>query len=108
MLKSSRNFKCSLNHVKLHFIVVLMLSYLAQNADTETVCVQLLKSCYALDVLPLSNSDTSMIKHVIDRALYTHCGDADDIQYIYDWLWICLLSKCVFLLDSRSFEELCL
>jgi len=82
MLKSSRNFKYSLEHVKLHFIVVSMLSYRAQNADTETICVQLLISCYALDVLPLSNSDASMINHVIDRAVYTHCGDADDIQYV--------------------------
>jgi len=82
MLKSSRNFKCCLDHVKLHFIVVWMLFYRAQNADTATVCVQLLKSCYALDVLPLSNYDTSMINHVIDTALYTHCGDADDIQYV--------------------------
>jgi len=39
---------------------------------------------YALEILPLSNSDTFMINHGIDRAVYKkkfHSADAGDIQY---------------------------
>jgi len=64
--------------------------YRAQNAGTETVCIQLLKSIcmpvlmYAVEVLPLSKSDISMLNHTIDRAVFKvfHCGNYDDIQYI--------------------------
>jgi len=72
VMQSFRNFKYSLIHVKVKFYRCFSaVYYRAQNAGTETVCVQLLKSIcipallHATEVLPLLKSDISSLNHVI-------------------------------------------
>ena len=91
MLRSARCFKCSLDHVKVKFYRGFnAIFHRARNAGTEMVCIHLLKSVcmhgllHAVEALPLSKSDFSVLDHLLDRAVYRifGCASSEDIQYV--------------------------
>jgi len=76
VLKSAREFKCSFDQAKIKFYRCFnAMYYRAKNATSELGCVHLLKTIclpallYAVEVIPVTKSDISMLNHVIDRAV---------------------------------------
>ena len=69
VLRSARVFKCVLDSAKIKFYRCFnAMYYRGKNADTEFVCVQLMKSLpvllYAVEVLPLTKSDVATLNHM--------------------------------------------
>ena len=66
--------------------------YKAKNATSELVCVHLLKTIclpaqlYAVEVIPVTKSDISMLNHVNDRAVFRifHCDDIKYVRFVGD------------------------
>jgi len=88
VLKSAREFKCLFDLAKIKFYRCFnAMYYKAKNATSELVCVHLLKTIclpallYAVEVIPVTKSDISMLNHVIDRAVFRifYC---DNIKYV--------------------------
>jgi len=86
--ESAREFKCSFDQAKIKFYRCFNAMYYgAKNATSELGCVHLLKTIclsallYAVEVIPVTKSDISMLNHVTDRAVFRifHC---DDIKYV--------------------------
>jgi len=48
----------------------------------KTICLPVL--LYAVEVIPATKSDISMLNHVIDRAVFSifRCASSDDIKYV--------------------------
>ena len=91
VLRSARVLKCVLESTIIKFYRCFnAMYYKAKNADTELVCVQLMKSTcppvllYAVEVSLLTKSDAAMLNHVIDRAMYRliGCYSTEDIKLI--------------------------
>ena len=88
VLKSAREFKCSFDQAKIKFYRCFnAMYYRAKNASSELVCVHLLKTIclpvllYAVEVIPATKSDISMLDHVIDRAVFK-IFRCDDVKYV--------------------------
>jgi len=107
VLKSGRSFKCALDHVKTKFYrSVNAILYRAKNAGSELVCVKLLKSVclpallYAVEVVPFTKTDMSMLDHLVDRVFYRifGCTSSEDIQFLRP-CWTCLVLASVLMTD---------
>jgi len=75
--KSANEFKCLFDQAKIKFYCCFnAMYYIAKNASSELVCVHLLKTIclpvllYAVEVIPATKSDISVLNHVIDRAVF--------------------------------------
>lgn len=91
ILTAASSFKCSIDHIKLKFYRCFNAIYSkAIHADSELVCVQLLKSfclpilLYAMESVLPSKSTLRVLDNLVNRAVYRifGCSSADDIKYI--------------------------
>ena len=91
VLRSARAFKRLFDHAKIKFYRCFnAMPYRSKNDGSQRVCVQLLKPIcllvllYAVEVLPLTKSETAMLNHVTDRAVYRIFGScsAEDFKYL--------------------------
>jgi len=106
VLKSGISFECVLDHVKTKFYPsVNAILYRAKNAGSaELVCVcAIVEICvstciyYAVEVLPLTKTDMSMLDHLVDRVFYRTfgCTSSADIQFLRSVLDLPGLSVCI-------------
>ena len=91
IIAAGKSFKCSFDLVKLKFYRCFNAIYnRAKNANSELVCVQLLKSfclpllLYATEAILPSKTVMGMLDNLINRAVYKifGCSAAGDIFYI--------------------------
>ena len=91
IITAARTFKCSFDHVKLKFYRCFnAIYYRAKHADSELVCVQLLKSfclpimLYATEAILLGKTILRMLDSLINSAVYKifGCSSVEDIAYI--------------------------
>jgi hypothetical protein len=91
VITAARSFKCSFEHVKLKFYRCFNAIYnRAKHADSELVCVQLVKSfclpimLYAIEAILPGKTVLRTLDSLINRAIYRifGCSSAEDIRYI--------------------------
>ena len=91
IIAAGKSFKCSFDHVKLKFYRCFNAIYnRAKNANSELVCVQLLKSfclpviLYATEAVLPSKTVMRTFDSLINRAVYKMfgCSATEDINYI--------------------------
>jgi Reverse transcriptase (RNA-dependent DNA polymerase) len=91
VITAARSFKCSFDHVKLKFYRCFNAIYnKAMHADSELVCVQLLKSfclpiiLYATEAVLPGKTILRILDSLLSRAVYRifGCSSAEDIKYI--------------------------
>jgi len=114
VLKSAREFKCSFDQAKIKFYRCFnAMYYRAKNATSELVCVHLLTTIclpallYAVEVIPVTKSDISMLNHVNDRAVFRifHCDDIKYVRSVVDLPCVSFYISSRFYNFRRQFAE---
>jgi Reverse transcriptase (RNA-dependent DNA polymerase) len=91
IIAAGKSFKCSFDHAKLKFYRCFNAIFnRAKNADSELVCVQLMKSfclpvlLYATEAVLPNKTVMRSLDNLINRAVYKMfgCSAAEDIYYI--------------------------
>jgi len=112
VLRSARAFKRLFDHAKIKFYRCFnAMPYRSKNDGSQRVCVQLLKPIcllvllYAVEVLPLTKSETAMLNHVTDRAVCSIFGCCSAEDYTLDQLLVCHVFLCTLIVDVVNFSS---